>query len=117
MDRGDIGLRLLLAGMGLGMALMTFVVTFDSTSFYQNTIAPTATEAMRPLGYVLDAAAILSFAMSLGGIACFSPVASVAPGSVPATRITAADRLTEMRRKKQDRARKAQASRASHGST
>lgn len=116
MDRGDVGLELLLAGIGLGLALMTFVVTFDSTSLFQTAFAPTTTEAMHPLGYALDAAVLLSLAISVVGIACFSgapPVARIGP----APRVTAEDRLDAWRRRKERRARKARASAGSQGST
>lgn len=117
MDRGGLGLDFLLAGMGLGVALMTFVVTFDSTAWYQTTIAPTVTEAMHPLGYVLDAAAGLSFVMSLAGIACVSGVPNATGAAAPGSRTSASDRLAEFRRRKEERARRARVSRSSHGST
>lgn len=115
MDRADLGLDLLLAGMGLGMALMTFVAAFDSTSFYQTVIGPTLTEGMRPFGYGLDAAAVLSLAMSVAGIACVSGAPPAAAAAASSQRVTAEDRLAELRRRKAARARKSRA--VSQGST
>ena len=71
-DREDWGVRLLFGGMGLGFVLMLFAVTFQGTAFYQAWFAPTMLEAMKPLGYALDAGILLAFAMSVAGIACFS---------------------------------------------
>ncbi len=81
-NREDWGLGLLVAGLALGMVLMFFAVQGEASSFYQNNVAPTQLEAMRPLGYLLDAGILLAFAMSVAGIACFSfgPV----PERVPA---------------------------------
>lgn len=70
--REDWGLRLSLAGLGLGLVLMLFAVLGQTSSFYQNAVAPTPTEAMRPLGYLLDGAILGAFALTLAGVACFS---------------------------------------------
>ncbi len=74
-------LRLFLGGLGLGLALMTFVVAFDGTSFYQRYVASTANEVTPLLGYVLDGAILLSFALAVAGIACVAtgPSESAAP--------------------------------------
>ncbi len=81
-NREDWGLGLFVAGLALGMVLMFFAVLGETSSFYQNNVAPTQLEAMRPLGYLLDVGILLAFALSVAGIACFSfgPV----PERVPA---------------------------------
>jgi hypothetical protein len=117
MDREDVGLRLFLAGMGLGMALMTFVVTFDSTSFYQTYVAPTAAGAMRPLGFVVDGGVLLSLAMALGGIACFGGGSTPLPAAAQDRGFSAAERLDTLHRMRSQRARRSRATTASHGST
>lgn len=109
-SREDWGLRLFLTGMGLGFALMFFVVTLNGTSFYQNLVAPTTTEVMRPLGYVLDGGILLSFAMTIAGIACFSG----APSRVETPQPRPAGRPSTPRRRKDRRPAKAS---APHGST
>jgi hypothetical protein len=118
MSRREIwGLRFFLAGLALGIGLMLFVVTFDGTSFYQNFVASTATEAMRPLGYVLDGGMLLAFILAVAGIACFSAVPSDATAPVadraPAARVRAADHARRDARRRLRQSRPP----ASHGST
>ncbi len=116
-DREDWGLWLLLVGMGLGMLLMVFVVGFDGTAFYQKYIAPTASEAMPPLGFVLDGAILLSFAMAVAGIACFGWGPSVI--ETPAVARPSRDRArVEAPRQREERHRpKPGQPSAPHGST
>ncbi len=84
-NREDWGLRLFFVGIGLGLVLMLFVTGFENSSFYVTNIAPPpTTEAMRPLGYVLDAALVLAFALTVAGIACFSFGPSPAGTAAPA---------------------------------
>lgn len=83
------GLRLFLAGIALGLGLMTFVVTVDSSSFYLNYVASSAPfEATPLLGYLLDGGILLSMALTVGGIACFPsrPVEARVPVTTPAPR-------------------------------
>lgn len=119
----DWGVRLFLAGMGLGIAVMTFVVSFDSTAAYQQLVAPTVSGATRPLGYVLDGSVLLAFAMTVAGTACFTRLPLATP-SPPAERpMSAAEHLAELRRQKVERARQVKKARkgrvpaSAHGST
>lgn len=113
----DWGLRLFLAGMGLGMSLMTFVVTFDGTPFYQELVAPTMTGTMYPLGYVLDAGVLLSLGMTVSGIACFRGRPLPGPAPATETRKSAAEQLAAYRRRKEERARQARRSQKRRGPT
>lgn len=88
-DRATWGVRLLLAGLILGLGLMLFVVTFDGSSFYMTYVASTTNEVTPLLGYILDGGILLAFAMMVAGITCVpanpaaaeAPVAARAPGS------------------------------------
>ncbi len=69
----DWGLRFLLAGGTLGLVVLGFVGAFDSSSFYQTYVASAPlTEALPPLGYLLDVGGLLALALILVGVACFS---------------------------------------------
>ena len=83
--REDVGLGLFLVGMGLGMALMFFVTLGNGLAFYQALFAPApTTEATPLLGYVLEGSILLSFVMTVAGIACFSFGPATAATPVPA---------------------------------
>lgn len=85
-DRDEWGLWLLLIGMGLGLLLMTVVVTFENSALYENLVASTASEGMRPLGLALDGGILVSFAMTVAGIACFAWGPSHIEAPAPARR-------------------------------
>ncbi len=81
-QRRDWGLRLLVVGAILGMAVITFVGVFNTSPFYQTYAASAPmTEALPPLGYALDGTGILAFGLILGGMAVvsFGPVGNEAP--------------------------------------
>ena len=63
------GLRLVVIGLFLGIALMGFVVAFDNSAFYVKSFAPTTLEHMHLDGYLLDAGIVGSFGLLLAGLA------------------------------------------------
>lgn len=110
-------LRLFLGGLALGLALMTFVVTFDGTSFFQTHVASTANEVIPLLGYVLDGAILLSFALTVAGIACVATGPSESAAPIPAR--TPVAQRTRNRGSARDARRRLRRSgpSATHGST
>ncbi len=89
-NREDWGLRLFFGGIALGLVLMLFVTGSENSAFYLNNFAPPYTEVMKPLGYVLDAAIVSAFALTVAGIACFS--FGPAPAEAPAPAKAAQER-------------------------
>ncbi len=116
-DRADWGLWLLLTGMGLGLALMTFVATFENSAFFQDLVASTASEAMRPLGIALDGGILVSFAMTVAGIACFAWGPSVTEVPAPLRAAQGRARAPTSHRRQERRRPKPGQPAAPHGST
>ena len=83
-SRETWGLRLFLAGFALGIGLMAFVVAFVATSSYQGLVNASYAGTVPAAGLILEGGALLAFALSVAGIACFpSTAATSAVTSTP----------------------------------